>query len=163
MPDAQGRPCRIQRRRTKGWRTPAGAVYVGRPSKWANPFPIDSDWTRWAAVAFGYRADKPGRRAFVVAAHRSWVLGEPIVWGPLAKGPADDLIGFTDGFVPVRQVAMGIAAWAADSVFADQRPRLGPPPTLEAFRAELGGRDVLCWCGLDELCHGDTCLELANP
>ena len=31
-------PKRIQRRRTKGWRMPDGAVYVGRPSKWGNPF-----------------------------------------------------------------------------------------------------------------------------
>jgi hypothetical protein len=27
---------RIQRRRTKGWRAPEGAVYVGRPSRWGN-------------------------------------------------------------------------------------------------------------------------------
>lgn len=31
-------PARIQRRRTTGWRMPEGAVYVGRPSKWGNPF-----------------------------------------------------------------------------------------------------------------------------
>jgi hypothetical protein len=29
---------RIQRRRTRGWRMPEGAVYVGRPSKWGNPY-----------------------------------------------------------------------------------------------------------------------------
>lgn len=29
---------RIQRQRTKGWRMPRGAVYVGRPSRWGNPF-----------------------------------------------------------------------------------------------------------------------------
>jgi hypothetical protein len=29
---------RIQRKRTKGWRMPEGAVYVGRPSRWGNPF-----------------------------------------------------------------------------------------------------------------------------
>ena len=29
---------RIQRRRTKGWRMPKGAVYVGRGSFWGNPF-----------------------------------------------------------------------------------------------------------------------------
>jgi len=29
---------RIQRRRVKGWRMPAGAVYVGRGSRWGNPF-----------------------------------------------------------------------------------------------------------------------------
>lgn len=32
------RPKRIQRKRTKGWRMPEGAVYVGRPTKWGNPF-----------------------------------------------------------------------------------------------------------------------------
>lgn len=31
-------PTRIQRRRTKGWTMPDGAIYVGRPSKWGNPF-----------------------------------------------------------------------------------------------------------------------------
>ena len=29
-------PKRIQRKRTKGWKMPEGAVYVGRPSKWGN-------------------------------------------------------------------------------------------------------------------------------
>lgn len=31
-------PKRIQRKRTKGWRMPEGAVYVGRPTRWGNPF-----------------------------------------------------------------------------------------------------------------------------
>jgi hypothetical protein len=34
------RPKRIQRRRTKGWRMPDGALYVGRPSRWGNPFVV---------------------------------------------------------------------------------------------------------------------------
>jgi len=29
---------RIQRKRTKGWRMPEGAVYVGRPTPWGNPW-----------------------------------------------------------------------------------------------------------------------------
>lgn len=33
-------PNRIQRRRTKGWRMPAGAVYVGRGTQWGNPFAV---------------------------------------------------------------------------------------------------------------------------
>ena len=32
-------PKRIQRKRTKGWRLPAGAVCVTRPGKWGNPYP----------------------------------------------------------------------------------------------------------------------------
>ncbi|HLE79913.1 MAG TPA: DUF4326 domain-containing protein [Dehalococcoidia bacterium] len=31
-------PERIQRKRAKGWRMPVGAVYVGRGSKWGNPY-----------------------------------------------------------------------------------------------------------------------------
>lgn len=34
-------PKRIQRKRTKGWRMPVGAVYVGRRSNWGNPFKSD--------------------------------------------------------------------------------------------------------------------------
>ena len=31
---------RIQRKRTRSWRPPAGAVYVGKPTQWANPYEI---------------------------------------------------------------------------------------------------------------------------
>lgn len=33
-------PQRIQRKRTKGWRMPPNTVYVGRGSKWGNPFTV---------------------------------------------------------------------------------------------------------------------------
>lgn len=36
-------PRRIQRRRTKGWRMPEGTVYVGRGSKWGNPYRVMQD------------------------------------------------------------------------------------------------------------------------
>jgi hypothetical protein len=35
-------PVRIQLRRTKGWRKPAGAIVVSRPSKWGNPYRVGS-------------------------------------------------------------------------------------------------------------------------
>ena len=31
-------PRLIQRKRTRGWRMPANTVYVGRPSRWGNPY-----------------------------------------------------------------------------------------------------------------------------
>ncbi|MGR8931938.1 MAG: DUF4326 domain-containing protein [Gammaproteobacteria bacterium] len=34
-------PIRIQRKRTKGWRMPDNTIYVGRGSKWGNPFSVD--------------------------------------------------------------------------------------------------------------------------
>jgi hypothetical protein len=33
-------PKRIQRKRVKGWRAPAGAVNCTRPGKWGNPFAV---------------------------------------------------------------------------------------------------------------------------
>ena len=33
-------PRRIQRKRARGWRMPQRAVYVGRPTKWGNPFRV---------------------------------------------------------------------------------------------------------------------------
>jgi hypothetical protein len=39
-------PTRIQRRRSKGWRMPEGVVYVGRGSKWGNPFEVGVHGTR---------------------------------------------------------------------------------------------------------------------
>ncbi len=40
---------------------PAGAVYIGRPGPWGNPFTIGAD----------------GYRAAVVAKHRAWLLARP--------------------------------------------------------------------------------------
>ena len=41
-------PRRIQRLGTKGWRVPEGAVYVGPPSAWSNPYIIvRSGKTTW--------------------------------------------------------------------------------------------------------------------
>ena len=31
-------PKRIQRKRTKGFKLPPGAIYVGRPTVWGNPY-----------------------------------------------------------------------------------------------------------------------------
>lgn len=96
-------PQRIQRKRTKGWRMPDNAVYVGRPTKWGNPFNI----TVWQS------------RAVAIARYRFYV----------ARGIAP--AGFP----------------------------LAPQP-LEI--RELRGKDLACWCPLDQPCHADVLLEFAN-
>ena len=35
-------------------------------------------------------------------------------------------------------------------------------PSVHEIRAELAGRDLACWCPLDQPCHADVLLELAN-
>ena len=59
-------PQRIQRRRTKGYRLPPGAVYVGRPTVYGNP------WT--AADARSYDIPVAERQAWAVARYRRELL-----------------------------------------------------------------------------------------
>jgi hypothetical protein len=42
---------RIQRKRTKGWKMPPNTGYVGRPTKWGNPYLVtEGGYTREAAT-----------------------------------------------------------------------------------------------------------------
>jgi hypothetical protein len=43
-------PKRIQRQRTKGWRKPDNCVYVGRGSRWGNPFVVGKNGTAQECV-----------------------------------------------------------------------------------------------------------------
>ena len=103
-------PQRIQRRRTKGWRMPDGAVYVGRPTRWGNPYRVGdsvpigrgADPTRFETVADATDA---------VRRYRRWI-------NTVSRG--EDLIPL------------------------------------------LRGRDLCCWCPLDQPCHADVLLEIAN-
>ena len=45
-------PKRIQRKRTKGWKMPANTVYVGRPTKWGNPYKVDKNTDAELAVEY---------------------------------------------------------------------------------------------------------------
>ncbi|HET7720503.1 MAG TPA: DUF4326 domain-containing protein, partial [Acidimicrobiales bacterium] len=40
MTSTATKPARIQRRRTRGWRAPEHATYVGRPTRFGNPYRI---------------------------------------------------------------------------------------------------------------------------
>lgn len=138
---------------------PPGALYVGRPGPFGNPFPLKGDWAVWAAVARGFRADAAGRRASAVAHYREWLLGQP------AKGPdfdtkGNDLIMFESGAtLSTAEHCRGIAEFAASELY---RITVPPPPTLERIRTELRGHDLACWCPLGQPCHADVLLELAN-
>lgn len=54
-------PRRIQRKRTKGWRMPDDTVYVGRGSKWGNPWRVQGSFTASMAVgAFKQALERGG-------------------------------------------------------------------------------------------------------
>ena len=45
-------PIRIQRKRSKGWRKPPGAIIVTRGTLWGNPYKIDDHTTRKQSLDF---------------------------------------------------------------------------------------------------------------
>lgn len=88
---------------------PEGVVYVGRGSKWGNPYRVgDRMWTPQGLTASASRED-------VVAAFKE----------DLAIGACD----------------------VAD---------------LYEVQSELAGKDLACWCPIDQPCHADVLLEAAN-
>ena len=100
---------------------PEGAVYVGRPTRWGNPFRVgvysDSrsecvEMFRWCISEFPVPQDR--------IAHWREVGGDVGCLICLAKG------------------------------------RIMPQVEY------LIGKDLVCWCPLDQECHGDVLLELAN-
>ncbi|SCL21250.1 DUF4326 domain-containing protein [Micromonospora aurantiaca (nom. illeg.)] len=91
---------RIQRRRTAGWQMPPGAVYIGRPSRWGNPY-RGAESERAAAVqAYAQLLD---RRPDLVAAARAALAGRTLVcWCPVTKPcHGDILVAVVDGLSPL--------------------------------------------------------------
>lgn len=115
---AAGGPRRIQRQRTKGWRMPENTVYVGRPSRFGNPFVLQE----WFAEACEAGITDEGRRRLAVRDYRDWLLGED-----------NPLCAFVDHDPP-----------SADDI------------------SVLRGKNLACWCPLDQPCHADVLLEIAN-
>ena len=120
-------PKRIQRQRTTGWRMPEGAVYVGRPSRWGNPF-VMGDYMWLGATDLPYpvaTSREPGTYDHKLVVERLTDPAKAVEW---------------------------FRAWYSSSM-AD-RPWYGVAP--------LRGHDLACWCPLDQPCHADVLLELAN-
>jgi len=156
---------RIQRRRTPGWRMPEGAVHVGRPSPWGNPFPLTGEWIMWTAVSLGFRADAAGRREAAVTLHRAWMTGSlPLRTGHRERGGVG-AIEYSSGLVaPIDAVVHGLAARMATVVDLPGRlADLGGPPDLAPLR---GATALACWCALVDAegrpvpCHADALIEL---
>lgn len=137
----QSDPVRVQRKRTAGWKMPPNTVYVGRPSRWGNPFDFRDSAHCWSALAYGCKGDPAGRREASVRAHRTWLregaysVGNGLYMEWEGK---DEPIALSPDVAP------------------------GPPPSIAEVRAALQGKNLACFCRLDQPCHADVLLELAN-
>jgi hypothetical protein len=103
---------------------PVGAVYVGRPGRWGNPFPVS----------------------------------EQI---PLALS-LDLFRDLVNGFFsPVKLAHLSDAEFSVVYEAKCKWLRGAAHPRWEAHTF-LRGHDLACWCPLDQPCHADVLLEIAN-
>ena len=94
-------PVRIQRRRTKGWKMPEGAVCVTRPGRFGNPFTIKD------MRECGYKGSDEDLRRCCVGSFRGWATGSHETWtGPLAEAAHKKLM---DGLPSLR--GKDLACW----------------------------------------------------
>jgi len=112
-------PVRIQRKRTLGWRMPANTVYVGRGSKWGNPFVVGEAIKDQMNFAMFLWMGIPSN---------AWENNQPMT--------LDQVMSSYRRFVP-------------------EYPSMYPTWKLK-------GKNLACWCRLDQPCHADILLEVAN-
>lgn len=98
---------------------PAGAVYVGRPTLWGNPF--------------------GGENGHAAASYRRWLLHGNTV-SPM----------------------LGVTICCHDRPECRERGDCLRRREILTRLPELRGRDLACWCGVDQACHADVLIDLAN-
>ena len=127
-------PKRVQRSRIAGQKgIPEGAIYVGRPGKWGNPFA--------AKIGRGGEAGQATMtREYLVEDFRRWLTD------PTEIDPRNGR----------RHFITDTGRLGFQGVAYDGRP------TPDSIRAALAGHDLACWCPLDQPCHADVLLEIAN-
>src|SRR5947209_5167523 len=93
---------------------PPNTVYVGRPTKWGNPWTPEKYWDA------GFSGSYVVAINHCVEAYRAWLLAEK--------------------------------HWAHGSAL----------PPIPTYSIDLRGKNLACWCPLDQPCHADVLLEIAN-
>lgn len=126
------KPTRIQRKRIKGWKMSPNTVYVGRPSKWGNPFYIAEE-------------NSNGIKYYHVC------------------NETMHLTTYTSKHDAMSQSVKFYEQWlfTASTVLIYGIYGAGARLRLEVF-CSLPEKNLCCWCPLDQPCHADILLKIAN-
>lgn len=141
-------PARIQRTRKKGFNLQETSkalnglecVYVGRGSKWGNPFRVmqyhDGKW--------GIKTDGTEKCGEILTTHCHFIYDTK-------EAAVNDAIKcYQLWLLPYRHHGSNIGDFFESSA------------QLESINRELKGKNLSCWCPTDCKCHGDVLLNLAN-
>ena len=112
---------------------PDNAVYIGRPSKWGNPFIMVGD------------------QLFSDASHRRTIFSPWIIYDQ------HHLYTKEEGLDKCLELyKLWVMGWLVTN---DVKPC---PFSLEEARKELNGKDLACWCPRTKKCHADILIELLS-
>ena len=138
-------PDRRQHSRQKGAKLPDGCKLVTRATRWGNPFHVPD---------------------IMRAGHGNWSHPYPnALWeahfnweGRLSRN------GDTPTGQAYRAIREQLAVTHAVAMFRAlaEHFRAVDPAGFEEWIAPLRGNDLACSCALDQACHADVLLELAN-
>ena len=117
---------------------PENTVYVGRPTKWGNPFRDFGDMVYIYSLNRRYLdpwiyLSMQGEFGTAAEMYQDCVLNNAMVWL------------YCDDLDPISQ-----GHW------------FGYFSEISNHINELKGKDLACWCSLDKPCHADVLLKLAN-
>jgi len=87
------------------------------------------------------------------------VVARPTKWGNPWKVGSTAWTVLPDGLINREPHPPLTAAQAVESY---RNSAEHDPDYVAIIRAELAGRDLACWCPLDQPCHADVLLEIAN-
>ena len=125
-------PKRIQRKRTRGWRMPENTKYVGRGSKFGNPFRLIGDMI------------------YVDAIHRRKTLSRWVCYYPNGGYTTEDVV------ILFRDLLLDLNSHEVEpEIYARFR-------WMRDHIRDLQGKDLSCWCKKECACHADALIELAN-
>jgi hypothetical protein len=123
---------------------PENTISVARPTKFGNPYRVGDTQMRFPSIDGSQQWEHEGRLHKASGQRHEYYHSEG-VW---IKGVWVDRVTWHD----VRDATV---QECVDLFRADYASRLP--------LAQLAGKNLACWCPLDQPCHADVLLELANP
>lgn len=131
-------PRRVQLRRTKGWRMPENTVSVARPGPFGNPARVVLD----EIMGSGEEDEN----------------GDEILEGPWACLISREGHAKAGWWFATKAEAVAKAVNYYQYLMTQSPGRA----SRQEQAATLRGKNLACWCPLDQPCHADVLLEIAN-
>jgi hypothetical protein len=132
-------PQRIQRKRVKGWKMPPNTIYVGRGSKWGNPFRV----VQYSDGKWAVKCDSDERQAEILTSTCR------AAYDTKQEAQADAVMCYRLLIDPFFHGGSLDEFWMSNA-------------NTKEIIISLRGKNLACWCDPGDPCHADLLLKIAN-